>query len=753
MSAPQQPEAQSTVPPLLYVKGVIRVVLTQNIGRRAFQADKITPDEVRQRSNLFTGDLNKVMVREQAHLDDEATWQYRMFERFRGTTEFAEAVKSLRQEVQQSGLFSFDEEAVEIQSIGYKLRVLSHHLYKNELMPIYILNKKELERRGIRPQVKLYGEAKESLRRLDLNEEEITERLNENLLREWYKWPVMKIMLSRYGMYQVVLERDFPNWTPITEVLRSVTGLEQKLELSENPTLKKRKEELAAEIRQTKSDLAQLRSKSAQPEAAEVEIQPEAVAEAAQLRAQFEAAEAQLDKDKAHIKEVKNRIKVLEKQLVESSKSDEDVETVQNSIDYSVQWEVVREIVAKFVRAFNSDMSVTEGGTRLGHPQQTIKLHFNDEVWEATADIPYDLRFRYVIFELYRLQRGGQEISAAAVSTKDELQQELAGLLEGVLLTGQAPGELRLAPVRKERIDYLLANNASTWNDEYCMFSRESAVICHYPMADIQSTDGVLVDAAPPGWYKYRYYWTSIMRGVGYLCELRVLAELLESHSTNNLQELATYLPGFSARNSQSIEEDWQNLSNITSEVSNSSRLLASLRDAIMLITVGIADYAVTKYHYLLRVLDLEKLIEHTHNNFTLLDSTLARYRDILQQSNSLDVQRGAKRDSRIMIGLTIVLIAITIVIAGLTLPTFFTEMTSSEGALAQVFTDLTTWPDAHNWIKWTVTWVTIGLVPVTIIAIFVGLWGIRHNDRLRRDTWRRQGRKDKNKPTSNSSR
>jgi hypothetical protein len=756
----EAPYTQSSNTPELHVKGIIRVVLTRNIGSRAFQADKLTLGEGWTTKNPFTREVKRIIVgRKQKRLEAHAKRQYRMFERFRGTTEFAKAVKALREPVEDSGLFSFDDDAVEIQNTGYKLGVLSYYLYKNELMPIYTLNKKELKRRGIKPQVKLYGEAKEALKRLKLKEEEITEDLTNNLQAEWCRWPVMKVMLSRYGMYQVILECDFPKWTPITEVLRTVTGLEQKLELSKNLTLNERKKVLTAEIRQTKSDLAQLRPKSAQPETAtaEAEVQTEAAeAEAAEAEVQTEAAaaqlkqameqseavEAQLKQDTAQIKQVKNQIKELKEQLKTSRKSDEDVETVQNSIDYSVQWEVVREIVAQFVEAFKGNLLIKEEEVEPGHRRRVENLHFNEEVREAsTTGTTYNLRFRYVVFELHEMelrspntrnpapklpaQDGAPYAGSIRNSTcftkagKKHIERSITSLLEGALVKSGNAREL--PPFKQSVVDDFVKHDVSTWDGEYCLFTSDNAVISYNQLGSDLYANEPAVEAAHLGSIKYRTYWASIMRGVAYIAEMRLLAKLLAWETSDGLEYITTKIRSIHLRNPKEMKIVRRIMRTAIINVRNTSRLVARIRNTSVPTTIGVSDYAISKYRYLMQVLEMEKLIDHANSNLGLINSSLSRYDDMQLQLDTVYLQLEVKRDSVFTLILTIILTSMTAVLAWLGLPVFLQEIDNKVEPNEAIVNGLNQWFPGHSFTAEGLNEVTLNAAIVLgILALFI---------------------------------
>jgi hypothetical protein len=672
-------QVTSTEP--LKATGVIRVFLTRNIGRRAF--------ELEEQDTIDTSDLDEA-ARSNAkrELEETVDKAYGTFQRLRGTPAFTQAVRDLSTTVGTSDIFELDTEAERLQKIGYEMGVLSQYLLEYELMPIYQM------KQGVKlaTEIRFHPKAEKIIKDLGDLGDMVRGKLNMALQKEWNKWDRRKIMLSRYGMYQITLEKDFTDET-LPEVLEHVLGLEQELDLS-------------SELEDTLKEIQQ------------------------------DAARGQLSS-------IRRRADLAER--IEEARS-----ILRNSLDYSVQWEAVRELITHFVKTFEGKLLVDKH-----------ELQFSENLRKAiTTDTgtSYNLRFRYVVFEVHSVKSGGKSLPANE-ETQRKLDEELACLLEGVLLTDRESSTAGPAPIRPQKIKDALSDNVSTWTNEYCMFSSDNAVIRQHPQDSSKGDDEIFIKVSHPGTVKYNDYWASIMRGVAYLSELRVVAKLLESDTSDNLEEITSYMPHISAGPLETIEGVRRIIAQIATKVSSSSRLVARLRNASMPTTMGIADYAVTKYRCLSRVLEMEKIIEHAHSNISLINSALDHYDDVLLQSNSMNLQRDTvqlqkstvklqkdtvqlekdtvhlqldvKRDNKITIALTIMLTAITVVLAWLALPVFLNELAHPDSEAAAQINSWTSLPDTYLWIKWIVTVLTIALVPVAIGVVIGGIAGIVNINRL----------------------
>ena len=489
---------------------------------------------------------------------------------------------------------------------------------------------------------------------------------NEDLATEWAKWPHKKIMLSRYGLYQIVLERRLNDATPISSILDHVVGLEQKLDITNT---------IIDELDKASDDPGKR-----QPSVTEADL--------AAFAAKLVHAGQQASQ---HLKS---------KRIVETS------------LDHSVQWELVGELIRRFLDVFNGQLEITE------ESGQSYSLEFKERAQKAiTKGTSYNLRSRYVIFELHELFRG----EADTPISEDDLDQDeicdLKCLLEGVLLTDVGGQRKALAPIKSHK-DKDGPRDVSTWQGELCWFSSDNAVIrLRY------QPENIYLRSSNRGSVAYQKYWEGTIQAIAYITELRAVAKLLESDTSDDLEELARHMKDLRLGPRKATETFMRQ---VAAKISNSSRLVARIRNAAMPTTIGAPDYAVIKYRELISVFDLERILRHTDRNIGLIHGFQEHYDDVQLQLDSVTLQQEERTTSIASSLFTVVLTALTFVLAVLTIPVFIGELEQGHGAAKWVESLKIEWITPSGVRDYGIGFILISLI-VLIVLLFVSLYiGVR---------------------------
>ncbi|HVG00157.1 MAG TPA: hypothetical protein VND68_09990 [Chloroflexia bacterium] len=603
------------------------------------------------------------------------------FRKLRGTPELARALRGIAETVDSSPCFQLDQELSDIQEIGYELGVLNQYLLEYEFMPSYqVVNDMSFRRK-----VRFDPTTQAFLLRAEPNvQTSIDKRVNKLLRDEWDNWTHKRVMISRYGLFQVTLEKRITEPTLITDILQNVLRLQQEFDLPEL---------LESMVADLEADLARVVTGLAAIDAAATQ----------QSRSSPSGSQPQLasfirnnDPDWERLRERREAI-LREIEAIRSFKS-QVKDRVNNVLDPSIQWEISREIIEQLLGTLGEVLHVDSRLPRRLFPQ-TVRIPFEERPVPAfTKGLSYPLRSQYVVYEFDHLyqSRAGEDQS---VDTEDpRVRSELASLLESVQLV-RPDGVRQWAPVKKSLLNQLFRDDASTWEQELCLFSGDNALICH----DYHPHSPTLGPSFPKR-VRYEEYWASVIRGIGYICELRTVTRLLENETSDDLEHTSDYRHRLHIRLAEKVRRDMRD---IAIRVSSASLLVARLRNAAMPTTMATADYAALKFRRLLDRFELELSLEHSENNVSQLNDLLSHYDDLLANKTSLLV--------------AVALSLVTVVLPILALPPFIADITGSEtGAKEWAIFLLGSVFRSDPIIA--ATWIGVGLTLVVVVFGIVAL-------------------------------
>ncbi len=117
-----------------------------------------------------------------------------------------------------------------MQEIGYELDVSSQYMVEYESMPTYVVTADPMDRKRLR--VQFNSRTEEDIKENEVlrNDVNMLVKPDDLLIQQWGEWQCKKIMLSRYGLFQVTLEHRFTEQS-LTDLLWSLAGLEQEFDL------------------------------------------------------------------------------------------------------------------------------------------------------------------------------------------------------------------------------------------------------------------------------------------------------------------------------------------------------------------------------------------------------------------------------------------------------------------------------------------------------------------------------------------
>lgn len=613
------------------------------------------------------------------------------FRSLRGTPELARALRKSEIDVTNSTAFTLDKELSEIEEIGYELGVLNQYLLEYEFMPTY----KVRSNQSFPKKVRFDPETERTLEQAGPDVVAfIEEEVNHILSEEWGEWDEKRITLTRYGLFQITLEKRITELTLITDILENVLRLQQEFDLPE--LLEHKITSLTEELIQVQKDL------------------DSAAREASKHHHLFRhniSVEDQLAHDPIWIK-LHERQQAIPKEIKNHQELKEKLGTsVNNTLDPSVQWEIARELIEQYIDSLCNVLHVEERRKRRLFPQ-TIRIPFYEKPVSAfTRGVSYPFRTQYVVFEFEQLARTekGEEITVTV--DDQEAKEELASLLESVqLLRPDKPSVW--SPTKDDFAKRLFSTDASTWKDELCIFSGDNALICHhYPPQELT------IGPSFPRPVRYTDYWAAVVRGIAYVAELRTITKLLENETSDDLERTSDYRHRLHIRMAEKVRRD---MKDIALRVAAASLLVARLRNASMPSTMANADYAALKFRRLLDRFEVHTSLDHSHQNVEQLNDLLSHYDDLLANKTNLLV--------------AIVLSIVTVALPILALPPYIKYVTGSEEFSPDLTKHLLGWLfgteslNAAVWIGCILTLIVFAFGIIGVVSSFRVLLWIRFN-------------------------
>ncbi len=406
-----------------------------------------------------------------------------------------------------------------------------------------------------------------------------------------------------------------------------------------------------------------------------------------------------------------------------------------------VQWKLAMEVCRQFVQDVGLQIPTSSGRTiRLRVPERTTETPLHDSF------LIYHVDELLAVEPILSKARAGEDgvadevesavsqhtallatksppkilVSPADIMHSDELQQQIAGLLEGAVLrraTGAARPSARLvAPKsyfpdhRARYLEDIFACDAATWSDEMCVLTSRAAFVM--PSRHARQNELLLSNfAASTGRVMYVWYWEAMERMFELAIEVRVLAHLIERGSADLLreieQELTLVRDGMSRRD---IRVNYEVLTDKVERVANMSRLMG-LGQSLSTPTVwGRAEFAVEKARLLLQRQDVPLLMQHAERN-------VANLSELINHIDELYLADLSENNNRLSFYLSILL-------AGLPLSVI-------------VFTVISFWADADDLVPGSIPVIIQTLVPqiviwgsslslvLSVIAIAIILFGV----------------------------
>jgi hypothetical protein len=256
-----------------------------------------------------------------------------------------------------------------------------------------------------------------------------------------------------------------------------------------------------------------------------------------------------------------------------------------------------------------------------------------------TTQVKHTLRLdRFVVYAIKKIERDGRLLLPDEL--KRDYAQTLASFMESSLV--EVDGQRRFPQYAEAPARAIVAGDVSSWDEELCLFSGESALI-YFPLVG----RGLAYVGGPLGLdaHAYSAYWAGIVRGIEHLVAFRAEAQQTERRTTGLLGQI----PGLTRKvNDGTLSaEDLALIEHLGTGLSDIFDSLPELRSMAVTTNAFRADFVRRKFDVLLRELAVQETLELVNTNVEQLNFFLSYYNDMRlqwqgQRTNSLGLGLGA---------------------------------------------------------------------------------------------------------------
>jgi hypothetical protein len=292
------------------------------------------------------------------------------------------------------------------------------------------------------------------------------------------------------------------------------------------------------------------------------------------------------------------------------------------------QWTIAMSILNAFLDAIDHQIKLHSG------EQAGSSVHFTH-----TTQVKHSLRLdRFVVYAIKKIERDGRLLLPDEL--KRDYAQTLASFMESTLV--EWDGQRRFPLYAESPARALVAGDVSSWDEELCLFSGESALI-YYPLIG----RGLAYVGGPLGLdaRAYSSYWAGIVRGIEHLVAFRAEAQQTERRTTGLLGQI----PGLTRKVNDGTlgAEDLALIEHLATGLSDIFDSLPELRSMAVTTNAFRADFVRRKFDVLIRELAVHESLELVNTNVEQLNFFLSYYNDMRlqwegQRTNSLGIGLGA---------------------------------------------------------------------------------------------------------------
>jgi hypothetical protein len=331
----------------------------------------------------------------------------------------------------------------------------------------------------------------------------------------------------------------------------------------------------------------------------------------------------------------------------------------------AVVWQMAVEVVRQFILACNACLSCQCPFAPAG-----LALHTDIDRRNANS-----LREQYTIFFFEEMThydkpaKTRQPILPQEFLRHPEYMRVISALLEGTLLEAarnEGSGTHYFYPHHSDlHVRRVIEGECSSWSDELCVLTDRSVVIyCAPPKEQKVVFPGKKIS--------YTEYWSSIIRGIEFCVETRVLTQSVEQLTTKYLLSGLPLL-----ENGQ--EPSLQHLSRLTNDIANATRLVSHLRTLTVPEIISQTSYAVSKFDTFMKQTGMVQILSHAETNLRDLTAIVQRYSDT-------NLEAEAQRTNEAAIGLSVMFSIFSLALSLLALPSYLGDWSVQHASWYSLF-------------------------------------------------------------------
>ncbi|MBV7332607.1 CorA family divalent cation transporter [Chloroflexi bacterium TSY] len=312
-----------------------------------------------------------------------------------------------------------------------------------------------------------------------------------------------------------------------------------------------------------------------------------------------------------------------------------------------VLWQMAVEVVWQFVDSCKGRLHDPHNGSPID-----LRLRPRPDFYESGG-----LRDQYTVFyfeELSELDRKAHRRNWLRPSDVRGAAhvQTISSLLEGVLLKGKST---YYYPAHSpDYLSEIACWDKSSWEDELCILGDRCAVIYPYTR---KSSHQIVFSSTQ---VSYTDYWDSILRGIEFGLEIRLLAQLAKQLTESYLSDALVLLRGDEGL-------DKRNLRKFDTRTTNAARLIAHLRTITAPNLIAQANYAVAKFELFMNQTGVPLFLAHAESNLADLTS-------LLERNHNLYLQIESQRLNEMALIISAIFASLTMLLGILGLPSFIAD-------------------------------------------------------------------------------
>jgi hypothetical protein len=314
-----------------------------------------------------------------------------------------------------------------------------------------------------------------------------------------------------------------------------------------------------------------------------------------------------------------------------------------------VLWQVAVEVVQQFIAACGGHLHCAGNG----YP---FDLHLTSQADYYSMG---GLRDQYTVFHweevsvLDPVDHTRKVLLPRQLLATDEHAQALCGLLEGVLIRGK--NTYYYPKHSPSYLHELTGWDRASWENELCILGDRCAVI--YPYNRRPTHELVFSSRQAP----YADYWSSVLRGIEFGVETRLLAQLTKQIAAKYLADGLLQLRGPNGLDRTQLRVYDQRASNL-------ARLTAHLRTITSPSLIANAGYAVSKFELFMHKTHVPLFLDHAQANLADLNA-------LLQRNHDLYIQVETQRLNELALIVSAIFASLTMFLGFLAFPSFFADL------------------------------------------------------------------------------